>query len=128
MVSVPCLFCQRLEASRFLQIVVIGTEVFAAQNTGELSQVAHLWSPDVLHQSYEPVSLPDHLVERCRTFMHSYGLEFGVIQLAVGPEEQLFFVSLDPTGSFLWLEQQCPDLCMSKALAKCLIAGIEAQQ
>jgi len=123
MVSVPCLFHQSLEASRFLQIVVIGTQVFSAQTTGEPSQVAHWWSPEVSELSYEAVALPDDLVERCRTFVHSYGLEFGVIQLAIGPDERLFFISLDPVGSFLWLEQQCPDLRMSEALAGRLIAG-----
>jgi hypothetical protein len=128
MVSVPCLFHQRLESSRFLQVVVIGTHVFAAQTSGKLSQVAHWWSPEVSELSYEPAALPDDLVERCRTFVQSYGLEFGVIQLALGPGGQLFFVSLDPVGSFLWLEQQCPDLRMSEALAGQLIVGMTHAQ
>jgi hypothetical protein len=123
MVSVPCLFHQHLAASRFLQVVVIGAQVFAAQSASELSQITHWWSPAVSELSYQPAVLPDSLVDRCRLFVQSYGLEFGVIRLAIGAGEQFFFVSLDPAGSFLWLEQQCPELRMSEALARQLIAG-----
>ena len=66
-------------------------------------------------------------MERCRAFVRSYGLEFGVMQLALGPGKEVFFVSLDPVGSFLWLEQQCPDLRMSEVLASRLVAGARSE-
>ena len=130
MVSVPCLFHEHLPARRFWVVVVIGNEIFAAQTTGTklMDEVPHWWSPQVTKLSYEPLFLPDRLKERCRAFVRSYGLEFGVMQLALGPREEIFFASLDPVGSFLWLEMQCPDLNMSETLASRLIAGTQSER
>ncbi len=130
MVSVPCLFYECLPAQQFLVVVVIADQVFAAQTTqrASLDQVTHWWSSQVSELSYAPALLPDIVVDRCRAFVHSYGLSFGVLRLARAPQEQLFFASLDPVGSFLWLEQQCPDLRMSEALAQWLIDGKQAEQ
>jgi len=130
MVSIPCLFHERLPAWRFLFAVVIAGHVFVAQTTKEASfdQIACWWSPQICELPYEPAVISDKLVDRCRAFVQSYELSFGVIQFAYGPDEQLFFVSLDPSGSFLWLEQQCPTLHMSEALAQCLIDGNKAVQ
>ncbi len=127
-VTVPSLFYEQLSAKRFFLAVVIGDQVFAAQTTGGEEEITHWWSPQIAELSYEPAPLPDRIIDRCRTFAHSYGLEFAVIQLALSADDQLFFVSLDPAGSFMWLEQQCPDLRMSEALAQRLIDGTGAAQ
>lgn len=130
MVSVPCLFYERLPAQRFLVVIVIADQIFAAQTTqtAPLDQVAHWWSSSVYELPYEPVVLPEVFADHCRAYVHSYGLSFGVLRFAYGPREQLFFVSLDPVGAFLWLEQQCPDLHMSEALAQWLIDGGQAER
>ncbi len=130
MVSVPCLFYERLPVQHFLVVVMIADQVFTAQTTptAPLDQVPHWWSSQGSTLPYEPVVLPTPLVDRCRAYVQSYGLTFGVVWLARGPENQLFFVSLDPVGSFLWLEQQCPELRMSETLAQWLIDGKQAEQ
>lgn len=130
MVSVPCLFYEHLPAQQFLVVVIIADQVFAAQTTptAPLDQVAHWWSPQVCELPYEPAVLPASLVDHCRAYVQSYGLTFGVMRLVRGPENQYFFVSLDPVGSFLWLEQQCPELRMSETLAQWLIDGKKGAQ
>lgn len=129
MVSIPCLFYERLPAQQFVMVVIIADQVFAAQTTqaASLDQVAHWWSSQVCELPYEAVVLPPHVVDCCPAYVQSYGLSFGVVRLARGLEEQLFFISLDPVGSFLWLEQQCPELCMSETLARWLIDGKTAE-
>jgi hypothetical protein len=122
-VSVPSLFHERLPATRFLQVVVIGEQVFAAQTNEDVSSIAHWWDQEVQLVAYEPVELAEACTPALLSLVRSYGLEFAAVQLALGPDAQLFFVSLDPVGSFLWLEQQCPSLGMSESLARQLIAG-----
>ncbi|MBV9691553.1 MAG: hypothetical protein JO202_17780 [Ktedonobacteraceae bacterium] len=124
MVSVPGLFQERLPAQRLYTVVVLGDQIFTAQTTQTLEQVPHWWSPQTYELMYEPVSLSPALTARCQTFVQSYGLEFAVMQLAIGPQEQIFFVALDPVGPFLWLEQQCPDLRLCEALAMRLVWGL----
>jgi len=46
-----------------------------------------------------------------------------VLSLAVGDQGQVYFVTLDPVGSFMWLEQQCLELRMCEALAERLMNG-----
>jgi len=129
MVSVPCLFYERLPARRFCILVLMGEQVFAAHTSRppSLEEVPHWWSPQVTRLSYEPVTLPSQLCQRSLAFVQSYGLEFAVLVLAEGEDDELYFASLDPVGSFLWLEQQCPDLRMLQALAQHLIKGAHAE-
>ncbi|HLZ64547.1 MAG TPA: hypothetical protein VKR06_47060 [Ktedonosporobacter sp.] len=125
--SVPALFQERLQAQQFYQVVVIGEQVFAAASLGSLESLPHWWSPQVCELPYEPVTLSAELARRCLGFVRSYGLEFGVLTLALGEPERCYFVGLDPLGSFLWLEQQCPQMYMAEALARRLIAGKRSQ-
>src|SRR5579859_4312055 len=53
LVSVPAFFAECLPASRFYQIVVIGSQVYAAQSTGSLEAVPHWWSAQIAELSYE---------------------------------------------------------------------------
>lgn len=120
---VPALFQERLPALRFVQVVVIGTRLFAAQSHGDLEAVSHWWDPQVSACSYTPVELPVGLRDRCLRLVQSFGLEFAVVVLAQGALDAWYFVSLDALGSFLWLEQQCPDLPLAETLARQLITG-----
>src|SRR5207247_226924 len=101
MVSVPCLFHEHLAARHIYQVVVIADQVFAAVTTASPAETEHWWSSHLAELAYEPASLPDSLLSGCRTLVQSYGLQFAVMQLALGPLGEIFFVGLDPVGNFL---------------------------
>ena len=52
------------------------------------------------------LQLPEEIEEGCLALCRHYGLEFGAIDLAIGPDGAYTFFEINPNGQWAWLEQE----------------------
>jgi len=122
--EIPCLFQGYVPKAYEVRVTVIGQSVFAAkihsQDDARTAIDFRDFSAEVRYETYD---LPTVIEERCRQFVHSYGLQYGAIDLIVTPDQEFFFLENNPAGQFWFVEQLVPELPMMNAIADCLIEG-----
>jgi hypothetical protein len=112
--NVPCLFQAYVPKEVEHRVTVIGDDVF----TAAVRSPAVDWREGPAQWSAG--SLPGPVLDRCVALVRSYGLEFGAIDL-VGADH--VFLEVNPSGQFLFVQEQVPELRMAEALAARLVAG-----
>ncbi|PIW61591.1 MvdC/MvdD family ATP grasp protein [Shewanella sp. CG12_big_fil_rev_8_21_14_0_65_47_15] len=121
---VPCHFQGHIEKAYELRVTVIGERVFAAKIDSQLDERTKTDFRDFsVEIPYSAIELPQHIEQRCREFVKSYGLNYGALDLIVTPEDDYVFLENNPGGQFWFVEQLVPELTMMDALADCLIEG-----
>lgn len=122
--QMPCHFQEYIPKQYELRVTVIGEHVFAAkihsQDDERTKTDFRDYSAEIL---YQKTDLPELVAERCLQFVHSYGLNYGAIDLIVTPENEYVFLENNPAGQFWFVQQLVPDLEMMEALADTLIKG-----
>lgn len=117
-----CHFQEYIPKAYELRVTVIGQRVFAAkihsQDDPRTAIDSRAMSADI---RYEATQLPSALAARCRDFVHSYGLQYGALDLIVTPEDEVVFLENNPGGQFLHVQQLIPELRMLEAIADKLI-------
>jgi glutathione synthase/RimK-type ligase-like ATP-grasp enzyme len=120
--ELPCHFQEFVDKAYELRVTIIGQRVFAARISSSDEQFTMVDSRRMCDAiRYEAVQLPAALEQRCRDFVHSYGLDYGALDLAVTPEGEAVFLENNPGGQFLYVEQLVPELRMLEAIADKLI-------
>ena len=118
----PGHFQHCIEKQYELRVTVIGEKVFAARINSQQDDRTKIdfrdYSADI---KYESASLSDELTQRCKDFVHSYGLNYGAIDLIVTPDEKVLFLENNPVGQFWFVQQLVPELKMMEAVADCLL-------
>jgi glutathione synthase/RimK-type ligase-like ATP-grasp enzyme len=127
--EVPCFFQNHVAKAYELRITVIGERVFAAKIHSQDDDRTRTDYRDFSAEiRYESCSLPADVAQRCRDFVHSYGLTYGAIDLIVTPAGDYVFLENNPGGQFLFVEQLVPELRMIDAVADYLIAGTRGER
>jgi glutathione synthase/RimK-type ligase-like ATP-grasp enzyme len=104
----PYLFQGLVDKVLDVRVTVIGEEVFAV---GIESQSGAETSIDwrrggergLPHRALE---LPEEIEAGCLALCRHYRLEFGAIDLAIGPDGAYTFFEINPNGQWAWLEQE----------------------
>lgn len=115
--NVPCLFQAYVDKQVEHRVTVIGDDVFVASVTSPA--VDWREGPAV----WRAGRLPAAVLDRCVALVRSYGLEFGALDLIGTPAGELVFLEVNPSGQFLFVQEQVPQLRMAEALAARLAAG-----
>jgi len=127
--DVPCFFQAHVSKRYELRVTVIGDRVFAAkihsQDDDRTRTDYRDFAADI---RYEAATLPDAIEQRCRDFVHSYGLAYGALDLIVTPAGEYVFLENNPGGQFLFVEQLVPALRMVDAVADYLIDGASGER
>lgn len=107
-----------------LRVTVIGSKVFAAKICSQDDERTRIdfrnYEADIRYEHY---ILPHVIEKRCLDFVHSYGLEYGAIDLLVDVNGDYYFLENNPAGEFWFIEERVPTLNMMETLAKTLLAG-----
>lgn len=106
----PCLFQEACDEELKVRVAIVGREIFAAEQQG------------VPHQSYVRHTLPNELSNSCLRLLDRCGLGAATIELQAGPVDAYRFLSLDPYGSWLALQEQA-ELPIADAMADLLISA-----
>jgi glutathione synthase/RimK-type ligase-like ATP-grasp enzyme len=125
--ELPGFFQHYIPKSHELRVTVIGDALFAARiHSQDDPRTATDWRDMSAEIRFEAAELPGDLAGRCLDFVHSYGLTFGAIDLIVTPEGEIVFLENNPVGQFLFVEQLVPELDMTGAVARRLLASAAA--
>jgi glutathione synthase/RimK-type ligase-like ATP-grasp enzyme len=104
----PCILQKKLIKISELRVTVVGNQAFAAEiNAGALADIQ-----DDIHRFRlselikKPVKLKREDKSRCIRMINSLGLSYGAIDFLITEDGQLEFLEINPTGDWIWIEQQ----------------------
>lgn len=120
----PSIYQERVPKDVDVRVTFVGGRFFSAAIHSQTDPAASVdWrqtqDADLPHSRIE---LPVALLEQLRQLMASLGLEFGCIDLVRTPAGEYVFLEVNPSGQWLWLDDQL-DLGISEAVADWLIAA-----
>ena len=67
--------------------------------------------------NFKPFELPKKIIVKCIELVKELGLGFGAIDLVVTPENEYYFLEVNPNGQWAWVEFDT-GLPISEALIK----------
>jgi glutathione synthase/RimK-type ligase-like ATP-grasp enzyme len=108
LVYAPCILQQRLDKSSELRVTVVGERVFAV----EIESQSTMKGSDNMHRCNlsdlpkRVINLENTTREQCTKLINSLGLRYGAIDFVVDKNAHLYFLEVNPTGDWLWLEDQ----------------------
>lgn len=122
--ELSCQFQEYIAKQYELRVTVIGQRLFAARLYSQDDARTAVDSRDMSAPiRYEACTLPDEIRQRCLDFVHSYGLEYGALDLIVTPGDDYVFLENNPVGQFLYVQQLVPTLPLLESVADALIEG-----
>lgn len=120
----PSLFQEYVPKRHELRVTVIGNEVFAAEiHSQERPETTIDWRDYSVPIPYRKAELPPAVADACLEFVKSYNLNYSAMDMIYTPDSRYVFLENNPSGQFLFVEHQVPELRMKEALSACLIRG-----
>ena len=118
----PCYFQELVPKAYELRVTVVGDRLFTARIDSQsdprtVVDFRNFAAP----VRYDAYSLPAPLAERCLNFVHSYGLEYGALDIIIRPDGTPVFLENNPAGQFLFIEELVPSLEITEAVATSLM-------
>ncbi|MFJ4185339.1 ATP-grasp ribosomal peptide maturase [Kitasatospora sp. NPDC089509] len=114
----PHLFQARIDKIADVRVLIVGDRTFAVRIDSGLLD----WRRDYSALSYTVVELPDQLNRLLHAYLKSAGLASGSFDLAIDRAGKPWWLELNPTGQWAWLEE-ATGLQMSAAFADLLTQG-----
>lgn len=102
----PVLLQEIVEKKLELRITVVGQRVVTASIASQSSPKGALdWRriPTEAEQ-WKPFDLDPATERKCRELTHALNLNFGAIDLALTPKDEIVFFEINPNGQWAWLE------------------------
>jgi len=89
-----------------VRVTVVGAQVFAATiaSRGEAAEQVDWRRGQGGDLSYEAITLPEALADRCVRLVASLGLRFGAIDLVWDRDDEFWFLEINPNGQWAWIE------------------------
>lgn len=103
----PCQFQQRIEKKVDIRVTVIGQILFAVSIASQETIETQLdWRRgDAFDLEHTIIELPGEIEARCKALVSELGLEFGAIDLVLSPDDEYYFLEINPNGQWVWIEQ-----------------------
>jgi hypothetical protein len=102
--SCPTLLQRRIKKGSDLRVTIIGESVFAVEIVSAGPPPLDWRTPEAQPQ-FRNFRLPKQIEARCRTFLKRFRLVFGAFDFVRTPEGEIYFLELNPTGEWAWLER-----------------------
>ena len=99
----PTIFQQLIPPGEDLRVTVVGEEIFPARMVHPRPGSEIDWRLDVTSYA-EPYDLPPDLATGIGTLMSTLGLAYGALDFRIDPEGRCYFLEINPTGQFLFVE------------------------
>jgi glutathione synthase/RimK-type ligase-like ATP-grasp enzyme len=128
LVHAPCMLQERIHKTSELRVTVVDDKVFASEikfDSGtQGGDVLHRYPMSQLHK--RPVHLQKEFHSRCVRFIRLLGLKYGAIDFILDVNEKLYFLEVNPTGDWVWIERQT-NLPITKALVDLIESTISSK-
>lgn len=121
----PMIFQEKIEKKLELRVTIVGYEFFAFSIDSQKQEDTKIdWRKDGLSliNEWKPFQLPERIKKSLTLLMDYYQLNYGAIDLIVTPDDEYYFLEINPAGEYFWLDQMCGH-AISQQIAKVLIGA-----
>lgn len=106
--AAPVIFQREIQKRLDIRATVIGNAVYTAEiHSQEHDETITDWRrgshSDLPHS---PHKLPDDLDKKCIRLVHTLGLRFGAVDLALDQDGRYWFLEVNPNGQWAWIENR----------------------
>ena len=101
----PVIFQEYVPLGRDIRVIAMGHAAFAAAASHRSAEAYLDWRLDTSVR-WEPFDLPDRLTVQIAALLDRLGLSYGSIDLRETPDGECVFLEINPSGQFLFLEQE----------------------
>ncbi len=99
----PAIFQEYIERGREYRVSLVEEDIFAGEVTVSHNEARYDWRLDDSH-AITAVELPDDVRAKLRLLLSSLNLHSGAVDLRETPDGTLYFLEINPTGQFLFLD------------------------
>lgn len=124
----PMQFQEKIEKKLELRVTVIGDKVFAASIDSQISEKSKIdWRKQGIEMvnDWKPYILPEEIEIKLLKMMDFYKINYGAADFIITPEDEYYFLEINPTGEFFWLEKSSPYFPLSSSIADVLLGESE---
>ncbi|GIX18192.1 MAG: hypothetical protein KatS3mg119_2378 [Rhodothalassiaceae bacterium] len=105
--AAPAIYQKRIEKAYEIRLAAFGNDAVAYRIDSQKSQSGELdWRRAQYEDIYAPMNATGEMRELSRRFLHASGLHYGIFDLIVDTEGQLWFLECNADGQWAWLERQ----------------------
>ena len=117
----PTIFQRKIQPRMHIRSTVVDAEIYSAsiKSTKEYSLWDWRLDPDPL---IKPINIPPEVAKSLVNLMQVLGLRYGAIDLILGEDGLYYFLEVNPSGQFLFVEIQTGQP-ISLAIAKAISLG-----
>jgi hypothetical protein len=98
----PVLLQEEIQRGSDLRITFVGNRCFAAQVNASFPAVD--WRTPEASASFSIIEMDAAVQDKCEAMLNILGLRYGAFDFIRSPEGQWFFLEINPTGEWAWLE------------------------
>ena len=103
----PVIYQRHLEKRWDVRVTIVGDSIYAAAIHSQDAVSARVdWRRSDVELEHEVHVLPDEIATACQRLMKALNLHFGAIDLVLAPNDQYYFLEINPNGQWLWLEDK----------------------
>ncbi|WP_338826204.1 hypothetical protein MTBGP_06940 [Moorella thermoacetica] len=99
----PTLLQERIHKSKDIRITFFGEKAFVVSITGECEQPID-WRRPGIALKYKLTNVPEKIITSCKEMMRRLGLLYAAFDFVTGPSGEYFFLEVNPTGEWAWLD------------------------
>lgn len=105
----PSIWQEYIDKDIEIRATVLGNEVLAAEIHSQNSEkTKHDWrNYDFDNTPHYPHQLPKEMTSRCIALVRELGLVYGAIDLVLTPKGEYYFLEINPSGQWAWLQDLC---------------------
>lgn len=123
--ATPCIYQEFLEKQYELRVTIIGDRIYAAK-IGSRSGAGFVdWRFEAFSGDFQmtPHQLDETTEARILALMKQLGIHYGCMDLIVTPDDELYFLEVNPGGQFLFVEDALPEYDLLRSFVSMLAAG-----
>lgn len=119
----PGIFQQRIQKAYELRITYFGDYPVTVKLMSQEHPKGQLdWRYVPSHELIiEEYKLPEKIDQKCKEFMKKFGIVFGCFDFIVTPDQEHYFLEVNESGQFLWIEALNPNIPMLDIFTEFLI-------
>lgn len=120
----PSIYQELVPKKYDIRVTCVGDQLFTAaiHSQGDPAAVVDWRKTDDPHLPHSRIELPTAILGKLQMLMRQLNLQFGCIDLVLTPSGDYVFLEVNPSGQWLWLDDQL-DLGISRAVADWLAAA-----
>ena len=107
LVVAPVIYQRHLEKRCDVRVTIVGDSIYAAAiHSQDVDSARVDWRRSDVDLEHQVHALPDDIATACRRLMKALNLRFGAVDLVLTPNDQYYFLEINPNGQWLWLEDK----------------------